>query len=79
MEDDYRTSSNFHRYINIVDIRVTCTPSTIQCIYDLGIHDFDRAMEKFSIGLAQDLMAEKLISKVSVNITISGFTTHTDK
>ena len=34
MEEEYRTSSNFHQYINIVDSRFTCTPTTIECRYD---------------------------------------------
>ena len=33
----------------------------------------------FSIGLAQDLMVDRLISKVRVKITRSGFITYTDK
>ena len=36
-------------------------------------------MEKNSIGMAQDLMVDRLISKVRVNRTRSGFTTYTDK
>ena len=51
----------------------------IQCRGDLGIHYFDRAMENVSIGLAQELMVEILISKVRVKIKISGFATNIDK
>ena len=29
LEEEYRTSSNFHRYINIVESRVPCAPPTI--------------------------------------------------
>ena len=36
-------------------------------------------MAKFFIGLAQHLMVDRLISKVEVKITISGFATYTDK
>ena len=36
-------------------------------------------MAKFSVGLAQEFMADKLISKVRVNITRSGFATYIDK
>ena len=66
MEEEYRTSSNFHRYINIVESRVPCAPPTIQCRDDSGIHEFDRAMANVSIGLAQYLMLGILISKVRV-------------
>ena len=44
IEDDYRTSSNFHRYSNIVEIIIPSATPTIQCRDDLRIHDFDRAM-----------------------------------
>ena len=79
MEEEYRTSSNFHRYINIVESRVTCTPPAIQCRYDLGIHEFDIEMENVSIGLAQDLMMDRFISKVRVKRKRSGLETYTDK
>ena len=42
LEDSYRTTSNFHRYINISDRIVTGAPTNIQCIYDFGIYAFDR-------------------------------------
>ena len=79
MEEEYRKSSKFHRYINIVEIRVPCAPPTIQCIDDSVIHEFDRAMEKFSIGLYQDLMVDILIIKVRFKRTRSVFATYTDK
>ena len=47
MEEEYRTSSNFHRYINIVESRVPCAPPPIQCRDDSVIHEFDRAMAIF--------------------------------
>ena len=76
MEEEYRTSSNFHRYINIGDSRVPCAPPTIQCRDYLGIHEFDISMANVSIGLDQDLMVDILISKVRVKIKISGFATY---
>ena len=51
----------FHQYINIVERRVSCAPPTIQCRDDSGIHEFDRAMEKISIRLAQYLMVGRLL------------------
>ena len=48
MEEEYRTSSKFYRYINIVESRLPCAPPTIQCRHDLGIHEFGRSMEFFS-------------------------------
>ena len=36
-------------------------------------------MENVSIGMDQDLMVNRLISKVRVKITRSGFATYTDK
>ena len=79
MEEEYRKISNINRYINNVDRRVPCAPPTIQCIYELGIHEFDRAMEFVFIGLAHDLMVNRLISKIRVKIPRSGFATYTDK
>ena len=48
------------------------TPPTIYCVYDSVIHEFDIAMANVSIGLAQDLMLDRLISKVRFKITRSG-------
>ena len=79
MEEVYRTSSNFHRYINIVEIRVPFAPPTIQCRDDLVTHEFDIKMANVYIGLDQDLMVDRLISKVRVKRTRSGFATHTYK
>ena len=76
MEEEYRTSSNFHRYINIVESIVPCAPPTIKCIDDLWIHEFDRAIENAPIELTHDLMVDRLISKVWVKITRSGFSTY---
>ena len=79
MEEEYRTSSNFHRCINNVERRVPCTPQTIQCIDDSGIHEFGREIANVSIGLSHYLMMGRLISKVRIKRTRSGFATHTDK
>ena len=79
MEEDYRTSSNFHRYINIVEIRIPSAPPSIKCRDDPGINEFVRTMAKFSIGLSRDLMADRLISSARVRITRSRYATYTDK
>ena len=79
MEEEYRTNSNLHQYINIVENRFPCAPPTIQFIDNSVIHEFDRSMENFSIGLAQDLMVDILTSKVRVKRTRSGFATYADK
>ena len=79
MKEEYRTSSKFHHYINIVEIRTPIATPTIQCRYDQRINDFDIAMGKFSIGLAQDLIVGRLIINIRVRITRSGCATYTDK
>ena len=79
MEEEYKTSSNFHQCINIVDSKVPCAPPRIQCRDDSGIHEFDRSMENISVVLAQYLMVDRLISKVRVKITRSRFTAYIDK
>ena len=68
-----------NRYIDIVEIRFLCAPPTIQCRDYSGIHDFDRAMAYVAIGMAQDLMVDRLISKVRVKRIRSGFSTYTYK
>ena len=70
-------SLNSHQYINIVESRVTCSPPTIQCRDYSVIHEFDISMSKFSIGMFQGMMVDRLISKVSVKRKISGFATYT--
>ena len=54
-------------------------PKNIQCGDDSCIHEFDRKMSIFSIGLAQDLMAEILIGNVRVRKTRSGHENYTDE
>ena len=64
---------------DIVESRVPYTSPMIQYINDLVIHEFDRSMEIFSIGLDHDLIMDRLISKVRIKRTIIGFRTYTDK
>ena len=78
IEEDYRTSSTFCQYINIVESRVTCAPLTIHCRYDLGIHDFDGSMANVFSGLDQDLVVDRLIRKVRFKRTRCGFATYID-
>ena len=79
MEEEYRKSSNFHRYINIVESRSPCAPLTIQCRDDSEIHEFDRSMATVSIGLDQYSMVYIFISKFRVKITRIGLATYRDK
>ena len=79
MDEEYRTGSNFHCCINIVEIRVPCAPKTIQCRYDLVMNAFDIEIDNFSIGIAQYLMVDRLIIKVRFKRTRSGSSTYTDK
>ena len=79
MEEEYRTSSNFHWYINIVESKFPYAPPTIQCRYDSVIHEFYIAMANVSIWMAQYLMVDRLISKFRVNRTRSGFAAYTAK
>ena len=79
MEEEYRKSSKFHQYINIVESRVPCTPPTIQFIDDLGIHEFGISMSNVSIGLDQNLRVYILIRKVRVKRTRSEFATYKNK
>ena len=48
-------------------------------IHELIIHEFDITMENFSIGMAQDLIVDMLISNVRFKRTISVFAIYTDK
>ena len=47
MEKDYRTSSKFHCYINIVESIIPSAPPNIECKDDSGVHEFDREMKIF--------------------------------
>ena len=76
METEYRTSSKFHRYINIVESRVPSAPSYIQRKYDLELYEFGITMEKLSIGLSQEVLVEKLTSYVRVRRTRGGYATY---
>ena len=53
MEEECRTSSNFHCYINIVESIIPGATPSVQCRENSGIHDFGRAMGNVSIGLDQ--------------------------
>ena len=78
MEEEYRTSSNFHFCMNVFDIIIPSAPKTVQCIYDTGVHQFDKLMTNVSIGISQDLMVDILIRNVRDRITRSGYATYTD-
>ena len=79
MEEEYRTSSNLYHCVNNVESIISSAPPTIQCRYDLGIHDFGSAMGNFSIGLVQDLIVHRLIRNFSIRIIRSGYATYKDK
>ena len=79
MGEDYRTSLSIHYYINIVYITILSTPPTIQCRGDLGILEFDRAMEKQSTVIDQYLTIDRIISNFRVRRTRSGYATYKDK
>ena len=79
MGEEYRKSSNFHRYINIAESTVPCATPTIQFIDYQRINEFDRSTENVSTGMAQELMVYILISKVRVKRTRSVLETYTDK
>ena len=64
---------NFYCYINTVEIVITSEHPTIQCIDDLVIHQFDREMANFSIGLSHELMVEILIKIFRVKIARRGY------
>ena len=78
MNEDYRTSSKFHCYINIVEKRIISAPATIECKDDSGVHEFDREMKKIFIGLSHELVVDRLIINFKVRITRSGYSTYTD-
>ena len=79
MEEECRTSSNFHHYINIVESIISSAPPNIQCRNYLRIHYFDREMAVFPIAISQYLMVEILIRNVGVGRKISGCDTYIDK
>ena len=68
MEEEYRTRSKYHCYINVVDRKIPSSPLTIQCIDESVIHEFDIAMVNASVGIVQYWMVDILISNVRVRI-----------
>ena len=79
MKEEYRISSNFHCYINIVERIIKGAPTTIQCRDKSGIHEFDIEMENVSIGIDNEFMLDRLIRNGRDRITKSGYATYTDK
>ena len=79
MEEEYRTSSNFHQYINIIKSIIPSSPPTIQFRYESSIHKFDGYMANFFIGIAQELVVDRLISNVRARRTRSGSATYIDQ
>lgn len=45
---------------------------------DMALYEFDRAIVNVSLGLAHDLMVDRLISNVKVSKTRTGYATITD-
>ena len=79
MEEEYRTSSNFNHYIDIYGRIIPIVPTNIHCIYQLRLHEFDRSMEKFPIGIDLESMVDRLISNIRVRRPRIGYATYVDK
>ena len=79
VEEEYRTISNFHCYINIVESRIPSAPPTIQWRDESEIHKFDITVANISIGLDQALLVDRLIINIRVMRTRRGYVTYTDK
>ena len=63
------------RSTNQVRSQTPCDPPVTYIKDDMAIHDFDIAMVNVSIGLAQDLMLDRLIGKIRVFRTKKGYAT----
>ena len=55
-----------------------CDPPVTHIQDDIAIHDFDRATLIVSIGLAQDLMVDRLIWNIRVSMTKKVYATITN-
>ena len=55
--------------INQLRSQTPCAPPVIYIQDDMDIHDFDREMVNVSIGLAQDLMVDRIIGNIRVSMT----------
>ena len=78
MEEEYRTILNFYRCIHIVESRIPSAPPIIHCRDDSGIHEFDMAMETFSIWISRDMVVDRLIINFRIVRTRSRYSTYTD-
>ena len=73
MEEELRINIFNLKFIN----QVRSQP--VACIQDnMAIHDFGIAMVNVSIGLAQDIMMERLIGNIRVSMNKKGYATITN-
>ena len=59
-------------------IQAPCAPPVTYIHYDMAIYDFDIAMMDVSIGLAQYIMADRLIGNIRLSMTKKGYATVTN-
>ena len=64
--------------INQVRSQTHCSPTVTYIQDDMDIHDFDRALGNVSIGLAHDLMVDRLIGNIRVYMNKKGYTAITN-
>ena len=68
MKEEEKSNMFNLRLINQVRSHTPYAPPITYIQDDTTIHDFNRAMVNVSIGLAQDIMVEKLIWNIKVSI-----------
>ena len=71
--EEYQRINVFNFFsINQGGIQTPYSPPVIYILDDMAIHYFNRYMVNVSIGLAQDLVADRLIGNIRLSMTKRG-------
>ena len=79
MKEEQRRNVFNLKLINQVRSQTLCAPPVTYIQDDMVMHDFDRAIVNVLIGLAQDIMVNRLIGNMRVSMTKNGYAEITNK
>ena len=78
MKAEKYTNHISSRHISYIHGYSPTAPPVLQVQDDIGIHEYDRAMAEISTSLAQELMVDRIISKVGTVQRRNGYATITN-
>ena len=79
MKEEQRINVFNLKLINQVRSQIPCAPYITYIQDDIAIYDFDREMVNLPIGLAQDLIVDRIIGNIRVSRTRKGYATIKNK